>query len=127
MTNRTTKKKHQQLLPLGLIIRERREARGLTQRQLARRIGIGEHNFISMLENGNDSLPVNRVSAMAAALDLDERWLMLCALEERRDLPGLREWLIEHCAEMAAAAAAAGAAPDSADGPTPLSSGEEGA
>lgn len=108
----TTKKKQHRLLPLGLIIRERREARGMTQRQLAHLIGIGEANFISMLENGKDTLPVNRVSAMAAALGLDERWLMLCALDERRDLPGMSEWLIKHCVEMAAAA---GAAPDGDD------------
>ena len=57
---------------LGALIRERREALGLTQEQLAERVGEGvRQSEISRLEHDRISLPRrDRLGQIAAALDL---------------------------------------------------------
>lgn len=55
---------------------------GKTQRQIAREIGYDRPNFISMLKTGDAKLPLDKVAAMAAALDTDPAFLMRLALSE---------------------------------------------
>lgn len=67
------------------IIRERRKELGLTQREVAQRIGATAA-YISILES-NRELPPPRptVEALAAALELDPEELWAAALAERKE------------------------------------------
>lgn len=53
---------------MGGIIRERRKAEGLTQKQLAGEIGIHAHETISNLENGRAVPSLMRLSALGKRL-----------------------------------------------------------
>ena len=55
---------------IGQRIRELREARGLTQRDLEDRTGL-THNHISRIENGNYNVSLDTLSKIAAALDAE--------------------------------------------------------
>ena len=50
-----------------------RESAGLSQRQLAERVGIDYYTFISQLEAGKGRVPAERYEAWAHALDVDAR------------------------------------------------------
>lgn len=54
----------------GRWLRSLREARKLSQRELAERIGTENHSFISQLEAGRCRIPPDRYRAWATALDL---------------------------------------------------------
>jgi hypothetical protein len=57
---------------------------GRTQREIARDAGIPSRNFISMMKAGNSKVPLRRVPALAAALDvpvIDLLWRCLQAYE----------------------------------------------
>ena len=57
---------------------------GKTQREIARDAGIPSTNFISMMKAGNAKVPLRRVPALAAALDvpvIDLLWRCLQAYE----------------------------------------------
>jgi phage repressor protein C with HTH and peptisase S24 domain len=53
---------------MGQIIRDRRKASGLTQSQLAAKIGLSDHTFISKVETGRGSLTGAQLSAAADVL-----------------------------------------------------------
>jgi len=55
---------------LGLVIRQRRAAKGLTQTQLADLVGTGQKT-ISKIENGNPATRVDTLFSILAALDLE--------------------------------------------------------
>jgi transcriptional regulator with XRE-family HTH domain len=55
----------------GQWLKSAREAKGLTQRELARRIRVDYYTFISQVESGRGRVPPDRYVAWAAALDLD--------------------------------------------------------
>jgi transcriptional regulator with XRE-family HTH domain len=57
----------------GHWLRELREKRGLTQRELCRKVGCEYHTFISQLENGKGRIPPDRYLAWADALGVDPR------------------------------------------------------
>lgn len=61
----------------GQLIRSLRQDRGLTQRQLAERIGMN-FTYLSKMENGRlDSTPsAETLTAMAEALDVESDWLL---------------------------------------------------
>lgn len=63
------------LRALGSRVRTTRERRGLSQRQLAARIGIGSHTAIQKLEAGDHSPSVLRMCAIADALDVSLDYL----------------------------------------------------
>lgn len=52
----------------GLWLRELREKRGLSQRQLAELIGADYYTFISQLETGRGRIPPDRYAVWATAL-----------------------------------------------------------
>ncbi len=56
------------------------ELRPRTQIDIATAAGFENPNMISMLKNGATKLPLDRVLAMAAALDTDPRRLFMLAL-----------------------------------------------
>ncbi len=61
---------------LGLIIRDRRRARGLRQEELARQIGVSRQ-WIVAIEHGKPragiSLVLRTLNALGLALDVDDR------------------------------------------------------
>lgn len=57
----------------GLWLRKKREAAGLSQRELASQIGVDYYTFISQLESGRGKVPADRYEAYANALDVAPR------------------------------------------------------
>lgn len=57
----------------GAWLRELREARGLSQRDLAQKVGAEYYTFISQLEHGRGRIPPDRYLVWAAALGVDPR------------------------------------------------------
>ena len=77
------------LASLGLEVRERRHACGLTLKQLSERAGVSER-FLSALEAGQGNISVSRLDAVASALDVPLSELFR-SVEQRgrtRSLPG---------------------------------------
>lgn len=57
----------------GRYIRELREARGLSQRQLASLIGVEFYTFVSQIETGRGRIPPDSYRIWAEALGVDVR------------------------------------------------------
>jgi transcriptional regulator with XRE-family HTH domain len=57
----------------GRWLKERREHLGLSQRQLAERVGAEYYTFISQLETGRGRIPPDRYSDWARALEMRSR------------------------------------------------------
>lgn len=57
----------------GNWLRELREQRGLSQRELAAQVGAEYYTFISQLETGRGRIPPDRYLAWAHALGVDKR------------------------------------------------------
>src|ERR1019366_1335727 len=55
----------------GLWLKELREKRGLSQRQLANLVGAEYYTFISQLETGRGRIPPDRYRQWAAALNIE--------------------------------------------------------
>jgi transcriptional regulator with XRE-family HTH domain len=64
----------------GRWLRDRREARGLSQRQLAELVDVEFYTFISQLETGRGRIPPDKYRAWAQALGIDARVLVLALL-----------------------------------------------
>jgi transcriptional regulator with XRE-family HTH domain len=57
----------------GVWLKELREKRGLSQRDLAAKVGAEYYTFVSQLENGRGRIPPDRYLAWARALGVDKR------------------------------------------------------
>jgi transcriptional regulator with XRE-family HTH domain len=57
----------------GRWLKEAREAAGLTQAELAERVGLRYYTFVSQVESGLGRLPIETQGAWACALGLDPR------------------------------------------------------
>ena len=57
----------------GAYLRNLRERRGLTQRNLAELVGIKYYTFIAQVEKGIGRIPPNRYRVWASALNVDHR------------------------------------------------------
>ena len=57
----------------GRWLKKRREHIGLTQLQLAQRVGATHYTFISFLETGRGRIPPHRYTDWAHALEVSER------------------------------------------------------
>ena len=60
----------------GRLLKELREARGLSQRQLAIMVGAEYYTFISQLETGRGRVPPDRYRTWAEALGVDTKDLV---------------------------------------------------
>ncbi len=58
---------------LGIWLRERRTALGLSQREIAELAGFEYYTFISQLETGRGRVPAERYESYAKALKVDAR------------------------------------------------------
>lgn len=63
----------EQRAALGQWLKKLREARGLSQRELADRLDLDYYTFISQLENGRGRIPVHRYAEWAEALGQEPR------------------------------------------------------
>lgn len=64
----------------GRWLKECREARGLTQRELAEKVGTDYYTFISQLETGRGRIPPDKYKAWAKALGISPRDLVIALL-----------------------------------------------
>jgi transcriptional regulator with XRE-family HTH domain len=71
-TQRPTSESTRKLQQAGVWLRELRENRGLSQRELADRVGAEYYTFISQLESGRGHIPAERYRIWAHALGTDE-------------------------------------------------------
>lgn len=55
---------------------------GIKSLDLANKLGYDNANIVSMLKSGTMSLPINKISALASALQLDPLHVALCVSEE---------------------------------------------
>jgi transcriptional regulator with XRE-family HTH domain len=55
---------------------------GLTQREIADRVGFKHANMITMMKRGLTRVPLDRVPALAQTLGLDQTRFLLVAIEE---------------------------------------------
>lgn len=60
----------------GRWLRDLREARGLSQRQLATLIGAEYYTFVSQLETGRGRIPPDRYRIWAEALGVEAVWFV---------------------------------------------------
>jgi transcriptional regulator with XRE-family HTH domain len=70
---RSTKLTQKLRTEAGGWLRQLREKRGLSQRELAERVGAEYYTFISQLENGRGRIPPDRYLVWAAALHVEPR------------------------------------------------------
>ena len=64
----------------GKWLRKCREAQGLSQRELAEKVGIDYYSFISQIEAGTGRLPIERYEAYAEAVKVPAREFTLTML-----------------------------------------------
>ncbi len=64
----------------GRWLKQRREAVGLSQRQLAELVGTEYYTFISQLETGRGRIPPDKYSVWAKALGMSVREFVLALL-----------------------------------------------
>lgn len=57
-------------------IRNRREELGMSQDELAKKMGYKSRSSINKIEMGENDIPQSKISAFAKALNVDEAWLM---------------------------------------------------
>ena len=57
---------------IGSILKNFREAKGLSQRELARALGYMNANFISMIETGRSAPPLGKLLELCEAIDADK-------------------------------------------------------
>lgn len=69
----TPEEAKEQRAALGSWLKQIRESRNLSQRELADRLSLDYYTFISQLENGRGRIPVHRYSEWADALSQDRR------------------------------------------------------
>jgi len=60
---------------LGVFLRKKREAMGVTQKALSQKLGLGTCQFISNIERGVSEIPFNRIGLYAETLQLNAKEL----------------------------------------------------
>ncbi len=79
---KTTEDKRQELrLQAGTWLKAAREEAGLSQRELAGKMGALYYTFISQIESGKGRLPADRYAVYAEALGLNSRDFAIKMLE----------------------------------------------
>ncbi len=79
---KTTDDKRQELrLQAGTWLKVAREEAGLSQRELASKMGALYYTFISQIESGKGRLPADRYAVYAEALGIDSREFAIKMLE----------------------------------------------
>jgi len=71
--HRSVEDVHQLRKEAGRWLKELREARGLSQRQVADATGTEYYTFVSQLETGRGRIPAEKYAVWAKALDVDPK------------------------------------------------------
>lgn len=67
--------------PVGQIIKEYRQKTGMTQMDLAQKLGYDIPQFISLMENGHSKVPLNVLGQIISYLSIPERVIMESLLD----------------------------------------------
>ena len=70
---------------VGEILRAHREKAGMTQLELARKIGYDTPQFISLFERGLSKVPVKTIGKISAILKFSEKEICKILLDEHRE------------------------------------------
>lgn len=76
---------------LSTLVKDRRKALGLTQRQVADALGIKSPDFISLVEAGTRTIAYDRCRELAAVLKVNSKDLLFMMIAENN--PGVAEIL----------------------------------
>lgn len=68
---------------VGPLIKENRKKLGLTQKELAAKLGYKYGNFIGMLEKGQAIFPIERWEQFAKILEIPSQEMLKAIIEER--------------------------------------------
>ena len=79
--------------PTASMLSKAIDASGLTQREIADRIGLKHPNVISMIKQGTTRVPLNRIPALSQTLGMDEKDFLILAIQEYH--PGIHEILLD--------------------------------
>ena len=79
----------------GRLVRQLRQQQGLSQGELAARLGLENGNFVSMIETGRCMVPLDKIRPLCQLLGLPETWLWERALAARNKggCAGFTDWL----------------------------------
>ena len=64
------------MMSIGIKIKEARLIRQMTQEELAHKVGYTSRSAINKIEMGKVDIPATRISALANALGVSEKWLL---------------------------------------------------
>lgn len=67
--------------PVGQIIKEYRQKSGMTQMELAEKLGYDIPQFISLMENGHSKVPLNVLGQIISYLSIPEKAIMESLLD----------------------------------------------
>lgn len=67
--------------PVGQIIKEYRQKSGMTQMDLADKLGYDIPQFISLMENGHSKVPLNVLGQIISYLSIPEKVIMESLLD----------------------------------------------
>jgi|WetSurMetagenome_2_1015567.scaffolds.fasta_scaffold76610_3 predicted transcriptional regulator len=67
--------------PIARLIKRRRKALGLSQKELSVRLGLKHSNFLTAIETGKAEIPLGRWRDFARALETNENRVLLAAME----------------------------------------------
>ena len=63
-------------MTMGEKIKDRRKALGMTQQELAKKMGFKTRSHISLIEQGERNIPVNKIKELAKILDISPDYLV---------------------------------------------------
>ena len=63
-------------MTMGEKIKDRRKALGMTQQELAEKMGFKTRSHISVIEQGERNIPVNKIKELAKILDISPEYLV---------------------------------------------------
>ena len=70
---------------IGQFLKEKRESKGMTQAQVAEKLGYGSPQFISNIERGISRVPMKSLKAFMQVYDLNTDQVINLLLEEKKE------------------------------------------
>lgn len=70
---------------IGQFLKEKRESKGLTQAQVAEKLGYGSPQFISNIERGISRVPLKSLKSFMQVYDLDPEQIIELLLQEKKE------------------------------------------
>lgn len=70
---------------IGQFLKEKREAKGMTQAQVAEKLGYGSPQFISNIERGISRVPIKSLKSFMEVYELNAEQVIDLLLEEKRE------------------------------------------